>query len=423
MQINQGHIVKKIYFALPIILLLHLFSCSDVGALQNNGNDSFEWPRFLGPNANGTSDETGLLRSWPETGPEEIWRIPLGTGYAGMSVSNSRLYTMDSDETTEYVVCLDAETGETLWRREIGPRFKNSYGDGPRVTPTIDGERIYAIGAEGNLIAAQAQTGEIVWQMDIKSRFTFRPPEYWWGYTGSPVIENDLLIVQAAGEGEKTLAGLKKETGEVVWTCHNDLAAYSTPTAIDFAGKRQFIFVTGKSVVSVAPETGDIFWRYPWGGHFIKVTTPVFVPPDRIFVSASYGIGAVLLQMQAAGESLTVREVWKSNIMENHFQTPILLGDFLYGFDNGTFKCIEAASGTQMWVKRRLGKGSLIYADSMLIVLSDRGQLVLAEANPNAYVELASAQVLSGRCWTPPTLANGKLYLRNQSEMVCLKMK
>ena len=391
-------------------------------AFQNSDQKVFDWPRFRGPEGNGISQESSLLKTWPADGPQQLWRMPLGIGYSGMSVQNNRLYTMDSDSSAESVLCLNASSGELLWRQNIGPQYKNSYGDGPRATPTLEGDRLYALGAQGKLLAANSETGELIWQVDLTERFTFKPPQYWWGFSGSPFIDGDLLLVQAGGDGENTIAAFNKNTGALVWSRVAGFAAYTTPIAIDMHGKRQYIFVTAHDVISLSAD-GNINWRYDWGGWFIKIAMPVFVPPDKIFVSAAYDIGAVLLQIGAQGDSVSVREVWKSRVMSNHFHSSVLLGDYLYGFDNGTLKCIEVETGTEKWGKRRLGKGSLIYADGMLIVLGERGQLVLVEANPQQYVELARHQALSGRSWTPPTLADGKLYLRNQTELLCLKMK
>lgn len=391
-------------------------------APQNHEQHVDDWPRFRGPEGSGISRESGLLRSWPADGPQQLWRIPIGTGYSGMSVQNNRLYTMESDSSSEYVVCLNATTGQLIWRTTVGPLYKNSYGDGPRATPTLDGDRLYAVGAQGQLVAANATTGEIIWKIDLTQKFTFKQPQYWWGFSGSPFVDGDLVMVQAAGEGENTIAAFDKNTGEVAWSRFSGFAAYSTPIAIEMHGKRQYVFVTAHDVISLSAD-GSINWTYNWGGWFIKIAMPVFVPPDNIFVSASYDIGAVLLQISEQGDSVAVREVWKSRVMSNHFHSSILVGNYLYGFDNGTLKCIEAETGKEIWGKRRLGKGSLIFADGMLIILSDRGKLVLAEANPQQYVELASFQALSGRSWTPPTLADGKLYLRNQEELLGLKLK
>lgn len=416
--------IRSEIYRLSVFILVVANGFLLIEAMAGEKNDKYNWPRFRGPEGTGISKEEGLLERWPEGGPEELWRIPIGVGYSGMAVSDKRVYLLDSDEDSEFLLCLDAKNGERLWQRRAGPLYTGGYGygAGPRSTPTIDGEVVYALTASGNLVAASASDGKILWSLDLKNEFGFREPEYWWGYCMSPFIEGELLLLQAGGTGNNSIVALNKNSGKVVWTCHSDFQAYSTPILIDFDGERQFVFVTAQNVVAVSPS-GEIHWNYPWGGSNIKVAMPILVPPDKIFVSAAYGIGAVLLQMKQSGDSTTVSEVWQSKVMNNHFHTSILLGQHIYGFDNGTLKCIEVATGQQLWAKRGLGKGSLIYADGHLIVLSDRGKLVLVEANPNQYFEKSSVQVLRGRCWTPPTLAGGKLFLRNQKEMICLNIE
>jgi len=385
-------------------------------------DQSSGWSKFRGPDGNGISKETGLLKEWPENGPKEIWRKPIGTGFSGMNCSENKLYTMDSNNSAEFLLCLNPENGEEIWRTEIDSLFKNSFGDGPRATPTIDGKTVYAISSWGKLVAANKSDGKIQWQVDLKDKFDMQELQYWWGFSMSPFIDGDMLLLQVGGSDNKSIVALNKNNGETIWTTHSDVQAYSTPTAIDFNGARQFIVVSGNHVVSVSPD-GSENWKYPWEGSIIKVAKPIFIPPDKIFVSAAYDIGAVLLKMKPGSDSTEVSEVWKSKVMSNHFNSSVLIGGFLYGFDNGTLKCVKAESGEQTWAKRRLGKGSLIYADGNLIVLGERGQLVLLEANSDEYIEKGRTQVLKGKTWTSPTLDNGKLYLRHQKEIVCLDLK
>jgi outer membrane protein assembly factor BamB len=387
---------------------------------KSDGERAGDWPKFRGHNGDGISGETGLLKEWPQEGPREIWRIPIGEGYSGMAVVNGRVYTMEARDDSEFLLCYDAGNGQEIWRTKVGPILNDDQGNGPRATPTIDGGVVYAISGDGHLIAAEAQTGNTIWNIHVKKEFSFKDPPFWWGFSGSPAIEGDLLLLEVGGDGENSIVALNKQTAEPVWSTHSDLIGYSTPLAVDFDGKRQYVFVTSQHVVSVAPS-GEVYWKAPWGGNIIKIAMPVFVPPDMIFVSASYDIGAVLLKMTATGRSIGVEEVWKSKVMRNHFNSSVLVGDHLYGFDNATFKCIDPRTGEQLWAKRRLGgKGSLIFADDHFFVLGERGLLLLVEANPAKYIEKSRVQILKGKTWTPPTLSNGRLYLRNQKEMVCL---
>ena len=232
-----------------------------------------------------------------------------------------------------------------------------------------------------------------------------------------------MLLVEVGGEAAgQSIAAFDKGSGALQWTSHTGGAGYSSPIAINALGVRQIVFLTSGNLISVAPEDGQVYWKYPWT-QTEGIATPIFLPEDRIFISSSYDKGAALLKMTATDEGLGIEEVWKSRVMKNHFNSSVLGGNFLYGFDNAILTCIEASSGTEQWRRRGFGKGSLILADGHLIVLGDAGKLALVEVNSAEYKEKAQAQVLEGKCWTVPTLAGGKLYIRNEKELVCLDMK
>ena len=211
----------------------------------------------------------------------------------------------------------------------------------------------------------------------------------------------------------------QKKNGSVVWKTHTDKQGYSTPIGVTVNGVRQILVFTGTTLVSVSPQ-GNVLWKYPWRTSYdANIASPIFVAPDKVFISSSYDVGAALLQIKGN----EVQEIWKSRIMKNHFNSSIVDGNNLYGFDDATLKCIDVLTGAEKWKQSGFGKGSLILADGHLIVLSERGKLALVEATPTAYKEVASFQALDGKCWTMPTLANGKLYLRNQKSLVSLDLK
>jgi outer membrane protein assembly factor BamB len=377
-----------------------------------------DWAQYRGPNRDGKSSETGLVRSWGAEGPREVWRIPIGAGFSGVSVVGDRLYTMDADEETEYALSLDAATGKTLWRVPVGPVFKDSNGDGPRAAPTVEGDRVYVLGSRGHLAALDKETGEAAWTVDYAEAFESELPI--WAFTSAPLVEGELLVMETGGSGERAIAALHKRSGEVRWTAQGATIAYSSPIALDLGGRRQLVFLLKEKLVAL-DRNGQELWSFPWasdGG--IKPALPVFLPPDRVLAGASYDIGAVLVKLDASGTS--AEEVWSSRFMRTHINTAVALGDHVYGFDTGTLRCLDARTGERGWAKRGLGKGSLIYADGMFIILSERGKLVLAEATPERYRELAAHQILEGRCWTAPSLANRQLYLRNHTELVRLDL-
>jgi outer membrane protein assembly factor BamB len=381
-----------------------------------------DWPQYLGPNQNGRSAETGLLTSWPDSGPDELWRFELGDGYSGMAIADGRLFTQFGAGGDELAVALDAATGKELWRVRTDSNRGDGQGGGPRSTPTVDGDVVYVVGARGKLYALSVATGAEIWKVDLVKELGARVPR--WGVSVSPLIEGDLLFFDVGGKPGYSLVALDKKSGAVRWHSETDKPGYSTPLAVTVDGVRQILFFTGSSLVSVAPEDGRVYWRHPWKTSYdVNAAMPVFVPPNRVFISTSYDKGATLLEMKVSGDGVSAREIWRDRVMKNHFNSSVLVGEYLYGFDNGTLKCIEAASGEELWAERGFSKGSLIYADGHLVVLGERGQLASVKATPAGYQEQARFQPLRGRTWTVPSLADGRLFVRNQGTLVALSLK
>ncbi|MFP5284314.1 MAG: PQQ-binding-like beta-propeller repeat protein [Thermoanaerobaculia bacterium] len=382
---------------------------------------ALDWPQFRGVNRDGVSAETDLPRSWPAEGPQVVWKRAIGEGYSGISVAGGRLYTMDSDATTEYVLALEAGSGKEVWRVPAGPKLIDDMGNGPRTTPTLDGGTVYAMGSHGRLLALKAADGAKVWEVDLPQAFGAKRPT--WGYSGSPLIDGDLLILEAGGKEGWGVVAFEKATGKVRWGALDGDAAYASPVAMTIGGIRQYVMPrrAGSQTVALRPD-GAVLWTHP--GPFSVIASALFVPPDKVYVSGGDDAGAVLMRIKTEDGRATVEELWKTRAMKNHFNNAVLVGDHLYGFDNATFKCLSVATGEPAWASRGLGKGSLLAADGdLLIVLSDQGTLLLVEANPGAYTELARFQAMEGKAWTAPALADGRLYLRDQDEIVALEMK
>lgn len=379
---------------------------------------TLDWPQFQGPDRTSISQEKGLLKVWPQNGLRTLWRIPLGDGYSGISVSNGKAYTMFTPDESEYVLCVDAESGKELWRTKVGPRYKGGRGDGSRSTPTLGGGIAYTLSAAGMLHALNADTGHVIWKHDMTADFGGKAPPH--GYSMSPLIEGGMLLVEAGGTSNRTVVALNKKNGKVVWTAGTDKAGYSSPIAVTVHGTRQILFFTGTSLLSISPK-GEVYWRFPWSTKYdINVATPILIPPDKVFISSAYDTGAALLQIKMENQKPMVEKIWESKVMKNHFHSSILYGNHLYGFDNAVLVCMDALTGEQKWQHSGFGKGSLIMADGHFIILGERGQLALVEVSPVEFKEKFQYQVFDGVTWTAPTLANGKLYLRNQKEMLCL---
>lgn len=385
-------------------------------------SNTSDWPQWLGPNRSGISAETGLLKSWLATGPKILWRIPLGEGFSGVSISQGRVYTLFSQSNDEFVVCLDAATGKETWRVRSDSTFKNANGNGPRSTPTVDNEVVYALGARGKLYALQIANGKKIWSHDLEKEFKTSGPSDE-GFSTSPLIESNLLLIEAGGREGNAFIAFNKQNGAVVWKAESDRAAFASPIAITVNGVRQIVFFSATGAIAISPSNGNVFWRLPWKTEGnVNAATPLFIPPDRIFISSGYGVGAALLRINAGNAAARIEEIWKSKVMQSKYTSSILQGDYLYGFDGGTLKCIDWNTGTEKWKQRGFGVGTLIYADGHLIVLGDKGKLALVEAAPNGYKEKAVAEILNGMCITVPALAGGKLYVRNTKELVCLDM-
>jgi outer membrane protein assembly factor BamB len=381
-----------------------------------------DWPRYRGPGGDGRSAETGLVRGWGAEGPRVLWRLPLGEGYSGMAVVGGRVYTMFASGRDEFALSVDAATGKERWRFRTDANRFDDMGSGPRSTPTVDGSLVYVVGAQGKLYALEAANGRKVWGVDLVGDLGGRVPR--WGVAASPLVDGDLLLVDAGGRDGHSIVAFDKKTGARRWGASNDLPGYSTPIAVTIGGLRQAVFFTGTRVIAVDPASGKVFWQSPWRTEYdVNAAMPVFVPPDKIFVSSGYDTGAMVLRVKREGSGAVAEKVWQSRVMKNHFNSSVLVGDYLYGFDDGTLKCVHAASGETRWAERGFAKGSLLYADGLLVVLSERGLLVLADASPEAYRERARSQVLQGKTWTMPSLADGRLFLRTERELVALHFK
>jgi outer membrane protein assembly factor BamB len=384
------------------------------------GDANADWPQYRGPQRNGSSPETGLLKRWPEAGPSLLWRRKIGDGFSSIAVAGSRLFTMSADSDKESAVCLKADTGEEIWKTPLGPRFVEEFGDGPRSTPVVDGDLVFNLTSYGALHALRTSDGSKVWDVDLMQAFGGHPPGR--GVGSTPLVHGDLLIVEGGGTEGKAIQALDKRTGKTMWTSQSGPAGYASGITVTIDGVQQDIFLrtgTGE-IVSLLPS-GELNWKHAWIPGAIAM--PLFVPPNRIFASAAADVGSILIEVSAKDGKPSTREVWSSRGMKNHFSSSLLVDGYIYGFDNASLKCIAASNGEMKWVQRGFGKGSLIAADGMLIILSDQGVLALAEATPDGYREHGRLQALTGKTWTSPTLSGGHLYLRDQDEILGLDLR
>jgi outer membrane protein assembly factor BamB len=382
-----------------------------------------DWPNWRGPHHDGISRETGLLKSWPKDGPKVLWTAALTGGYSSVAVADGRLFTQTKDQKEDLVVCIDAAGGKKLWEYRYAcdyaefPSLDKRFLTGPKATPTVDGDRVYAMGNTGLLLCLDARTGKPIWERDLLKLADRTCPEY--GYCNSPFVVGNRLFVHPGGSKNNSVAALDKRDGSVLWTSLGERIGWATPIQIVVEGVPQIVYFTGESVVGVTPDEGKLSWRYPWKTAFdINAATPIY-SDGCLFVSSNYGVGGALLRLKPNADP---EVVWKNTSMQNHFSTCVLQDGFLYGFGADRLRCVEFRTGKITWDHPGLGKGSLLIADGHLIVLGEQGTLVLAQATPKEYVEEARCDPLDGTCWSVPVLANGKLYLRNEKKLMALDL-
>jgi outer membrane protein assembly factor BamB len=411
---------RELFRGNPVLMLK--LSNADLSQDQPNTRAAGDWPQWRGPNRDGVSRETGLLTSWPEKGPKQLWEGKAGAGYSSLSVAAGRAYCLLQDGQDEVVVCWNAETGQQLWRFPYPCDYRNGQGNGPRSTPTIDGDRIYTVGATGILHCLKTSDGAKIWRHDLSQEFSAPIPT--WGVSFSPLIEGDLVLTNPGGPNGSSIVACNKLSGDVVWKSLDDPPAYSSPVAATIHGKRQLLFFTASGLVSVTPEDGALLWRYPWDTRFAaNIATPIVVT-HYVFISSDYDKGCALLDVSTSADGTwQARPVYEHNRMRNHFSTSVYYQEHLYGFDDATLVCMNFRTGKILWKQKDFKKGSLLIADGKLIILGESGTLALAEATPTAYVKISSFQFSRGKCWTVPVLANGRLYVRDEEKIVCLDLK
>jgi len=382
-----------------------------------------DWPQWRGPQRDGISPEKGLLDAWPAGGPPLIWKTQgLGQGYAAFAVSQGRLFTQGQRGDRQFVLALDAATGKKLWETPTGPAFAQDKGDGPRGTPTVDADRLFAMGGEGTLVSLDVQTGGVLWKMNVVEKFGGRVPR--WGISESPLVDGGNLIVTPGGSGAGIVA-LDKRTGKLVWESQSDPAAYSSPIAAEVGGIRQIIVFTSEAVVGLRANDGALLWRYNRVANpTANIATPIF-QNGFVFVSSAYGTGCALLKLTAEGGTVKASEVYFSREMQNHYSTSVVVGDNAYGFSNAILTAMNLETGRVAWRDRSVGKGSVTYADGKLYLLSEDGVVGLAEATPVGYKEKSRFEIPRGAfpTWTPLVISSGRLYLREQDNLYCYDIK
>lgn len=378
------------------------------------------WTQFRGPDRSGVS--TGKLQTnLSGTQPELQWKKEIGSGFSELIIFDGKVYTMVSELTdsvsgSEYIAAFDESTGNELWKSMVDSIFidVDGWGNGSRSTPAIDENSIYSFSSFGKLTANSKTDGSRIWQVDFRKEFGGVPPR--WGCSSSPLLIDDLVVMEAGGADSNAFAAFNKNDGEIVWASGNGTASYNSPLLATIGGQTQIIFVNGSTLYSYS-SNGDTLWTYqmPFGG---ITAMPVLIESNKLFVSGVRNPGFIIVQV----ENNKATEVITGSSMKNDFNSSCAHYGHLYGFHVAALRCISAETGEVKWTKRGFGKGSLIIVDNKLIVLSDKGKLIVIEAKPDSYTEVGNIQAITGKSWTAPSFQNGKVYVRNLTGMACYKL-
>jgi len=380
------------------------------------------WTDFRGPRRDGRYAHTPIRTNWPAEGLPRLWRQPIGGGYASFTAADGRAFTIEQRREQEVVAAYDVKTGRELWTDAWNAYFTEPMGgDGPRATPTWHEGRVYALGATGELRCLDAATGTLIWRRNILE--DAGATNLSWAMAASPLIVDEKVIVQPGGSPGRSVVAYHKMTGELVWSALDDVQAYTSPMLVTLGGARQILAVTASRVVGLGVEDGALLWEYPWVIPTVpNIAQPIELGNDRLFLSASYGHGAAVVELGRTGDRLRVETVWRNTRMKNKFSSSVLHDGYIYGLDDAILACIDPRTGELKWKGGRYGYGQVLLAGGHLIVLTERGDLVLVRATPERHEELARFSAIAGKTWNVPAIVDGRLLVRNSNEMAAFEL-
>jgi outer membrane protein assembly factor BamB len=389
---------------------------------------SYDWPQWRGPQRDDLNKESDLLKDWPKGGPKLVWEMKdLGGGYCTPSISGGRIFSMSYRGDDEVVWAIDEATGKELWVKKIAKKGNAGYNEGPRGTPTVEGDYLWTLGISGDLACMDVKNGDIVWQKNLQK--DFKGARGGWGYTESPLIDGEKVIITPGGE--QAIVALNKKTGAVIWKAKvpgNDGAHYSSAIVAEIGGTRQYIQFMAGGVVAVAADDGKFLWRYdhPHNGT-ANCSTPI-CHDGYVFAASNYGVGGGMVKVKKSGDAFTADEVYFTKSMKNHHGGVVLVDGYLYGANDGLLTCLDFVTGKVQWEERIPGKGSVAYADGRLYCRNEGGDgtMYLVEANPQKYVEhgrFKQPNRSHHNAWAHPVIANGRLYISDQDVLLCYDVK
>lgn len=381
------------------------------------------WTDFRGPRRDGHYREQPIRTDWPAGGLTPLWKEPLGAGYASFAIAGGRAFTIEQRGSEEVVAAYDVASGREVWTTRWHARFEEYMGgDGPRATPTWSDGRVYALGAQGELRALDAETGRTLWRTNILE--DAGASNLQWGMAASPLVVDNTVVVLPGGRNGTSVVAYDRNTGVRVWAAQDDQQAYSSPMLVTLGGVRQIVVFSALRLMGLSPERGELLWEYPWKTQFdVNASQPLLVGDNRLFVSSGYGTGAAVIEVARGSGRFSVREVWRNIRMKNQFSSSLLHEGFIYGLDESILACVDAATGDLKWKGGRYGYGQTVLASGHVIVLAENGDLALVRATPERHQEVVRFPVLEGKTWSHPALSGGYLLVRNVAEMAAFDLR
>ena len=382
---------------------------------------SASFPQLYGASRNAIVSAPRLDTNWTARPPRLLWQQPIGGGWSGFAVKNNLAITQEQHDEEELITCYDLLTGRRIWSHANQTRYATTIaGEGPRATPTISSNRVYTFGATGILDCLDLASGQRIWSRSAAAENDASLPE--WGFSSSPLMVDDKVIVSVGGSENRSLVAYRAGDGEFLWGAGHRGAGYSSPIEATLLGERQILYFSTDATISV-DLSGKPLWEHPWQRGQPKVSLPVIVSSNLVFVSSGYGAGCELIELsQDSSRKWKTDSAWKTLALKSKFAPIFLLGDYIYGLDDGIFTCVDLKTGQRRWKDGRYGHGQGLLVSGIILLTSESGEVILIKPNPQELAELGRFQVFTEKTWNPPALAGEYLLLRNHKSAACVQL-
>ena len=407
----MGKILISFILQIAVLLPIHVFAL-------DAASDASDWPRWRGPDGNGITSESGWDPNAISDGLQVAWKAALGVGFSSVAISDGLVYTMGNTSGTDTVYCLDFGTGNVVWSYSYSSAA-GSY-PGPYATPAVEAGVVYTLSKHGHLFAFDAKTGDVRWSKNLMSDYRIRAPG--WGISGSPIVVDDILLLNAGRSG----LALDKRNGKKIWDSGSGPGGHASPVVYTFEGKKYAAIFGSNAIYGVEIDRGKVAWSYPWTNSAdVNAADPV-IYNGKVFIASAYNKGSAVIDFSGKQPE----KIWQGRVFNTHFSSFIAINGYIYGNDgdarqpnSGVFRCIELQTGKEMW-SASLGFGSLIAAGDKLIMLNSQGGIFIARVDSGSYIELSRAALPRNQYWTSPVLSHGRLFVRNmRGDLYCINVQ